>query len=143
MERRYRPRHGALAEAGPTRPRWRMILDDLRPRAAEFAHALATATGWELKPEGACRDDVCIPLRPEVRPTDGTVDVRLLADAMGLPLVEDPEQGLAALGPESASGRTLSSAVAPELVLPAMDGTTFRLSDRRGERILLLAWSPY
>ncbi len=86
---------------------------------------------------------MCIPLRADVRPTDGTIDVRLLADAMGLPLVEDPEQGVAALGPDSAGGRTLSSAVAPDLVLPTMDGTTFRLSDRRGERILLLAWSPY
>lgn len=121
-----------------------MILDDLRPLAAEFLPAFHEATGWELKPEGACRGDVCIPLAAAARPgADGRIDVRALADAMGLPVVDDAELGLAALGPDSFGGRTLSSAVAPELTLPTVTGESFRLAAKRGERILLLAWSPY
>jgi hypothetical protein len=121
-----------------------MILDDLRPIADEFLPAFHDATGWELKPEGACRGDVCIPLGPEARPApDGRVDVRLLAAAMGLPLVEGAGPGPAALGPDSIGGRTLSSAIAPELTLPTVDGEPFRLAAKHGERILLLAWSPY
>jgi hypothetical protein len=119
-----------------------MIIDHPRPPAAEFIPAFAEKTGWELKPQGACRGEICIPL-PTGWHTDDTVNIRLLAEGMSLPIVEDPENGLAALGPESHAGRTLPSASAPDLTLPTMNGDTFRLSSKRGERVLLFAWAPY
>ena len=35
-----------------------MILDELDIDAA----ALADGTGWEIKPQGACKGDMCVPL---------------------------------------------------------------------------------
>ncbi len=97
-----------------------------------------TGTGWDLRPEGACRGEVCIPL-PDA--TGDTVDVAATAAAMGLPLVR--HEGLIAVGPWGGSGRTLVSAEAPELTLPDLDGNAFRLSSLRGQKVLLLAWAPY
>jgi hypothetical protein len=70
-------------------------------------------------------------------------DAARLAAALGLPLVRDDAAGLWALGPEALGGRTLASAVAPELTLPTLDGTPFSLSSLRGQKVLLVAWAPY
>jgi len=58
-------------------------------------------------------------------------------------LVYDPEAGLWALGPESISGRALSTAAATELVLPDLDGNEFRLSSLRGQKVLIVSWAPF
>lgn len=112
-----------------------MILRSLRLGSAE----LPRGTGWTLKPEGLCREDVCVPF--EV-PADGAIDVRGLAVRLSMPLVEDGEAGLWALGPAS-GGRALVSAVAPDLELPDLDGRPFRLSSLRGRKVLLVAWAPW
>lgn len=107
--------------------------------------AFEAASGWEFKPEGACKGDVCIPLAPGVADSAGAgrFDAARLAEALQLPLIEDPAAGLWALGPEALGGRTLASSVAPELVLPDLDGNEFRLSSLRGKKVLLIAWAPY
>ena len=112
-----------------------MILTSLEVPAAEFKHR----TGWAIKPEGACRDDRCVPL------PDGAhdpVDVQVLAERLGMPLVRDDAAGLWALGPE-AGGPALASAIAPELELPDADGSTFRLESVRGQKVLLVAWASW
>jgi len=60
-----------------------------------------------------------------------------------LSLVEDRQHGLWALGPESIGGRALTTAEAPELALPDLDGNEFRLSSLRGQKVLVYAWAPY
>jgi len=97
-------------------------------------------TGWELTPEGACRGEVCIPLRA---PVGDTVDVIAVAEQMGLPVVSDAEYGISAIGPWPGTGRALVSAEAPELVLPDLDGNEFRLSSLRGQKVVILSWAPY
>ena len=101
---------------------------------------LAQRTGWVIKPEGACKDDRCVPL-----PTgsDGKVlDVRLLAKRLGMPLLHDQTHDVWSLGPE-AGGHVLGSAVAPEIVLPDLDGRPFALSSLRGQKVLLVAWASW
>ena len=115
-----------------------MLLERLRLPLSEFE----TASGWSLKPQGACRGDVCVPL-PADAVQDGVVDVRAVAERLGMPLVHDAEAGLWALGPESLSGHALPSAEAPELVLPTIDGDEFRLSSLHGTKVVLVAWAPY
>ena len=94
------------------------------------------ATGWAIKPEGACKGDVCVPLQ-------GEFDVLSVADRLGMAVVHDEASGLWALGPESIGGRALVTAVAPELVLDDLDGSEFRLSSLRGQKVVLVAWAPY
>jgi hypothetical protein len=103
---------------------------------------LQRRTGWSLKPEGACKGEVCVPLREDVA-RDGRVDLATFARCLGMPLVEDPEHGLRALGPESLGGRALATATAPELVLPDLDGRQYALSSLRGQKVVLLAWASW
>jgi hypothetical protein len=106
--------------------------------------AFETATGWAIKPEGACKGEVCVPLPPTARAADGRLDVTVVADRLGMPLVTDPGRGLSALGPETAvTGRFLTTAVAPELELPDADGNPFKLSTLHGQKVLLIAWASW
>jgi hypothetical protein len=117
-----------------------VLLDDL----LVDVDALTARTGWTIKDEGACKADVCVPLPTDARTRDGRVDVRILADRLGMPLVADDAHGLWALGPETTvTGKALTSAVAPELELPDVDGNPFRLSSLRGQKVLLVAWASW
>lgn len=109
-----------------------MILEQLDIDADAFREG----TGWDIKPEGACKGDVCVPL-------PGGFDVTSTAQRLGMALVHDEQQGLWALGPESLSGRALVTAQAPELSLNDIDGNMFHLSSLRGRKVVLVAWSPY
>lgn len=109
-----------------------MLLDTLDIDAATFG----AATGWQIKPEGACKADLCVPL-PE------TFSVTAVAERLGMALVHEPDIGVWALGPESVTGRALVSATAPEVVLRDLDGGEFRLSSLRGQKVVLVAWAPY
>ena len=113
-----------------------MLLTTGRVDREAFEHG----TGWALKPEGACRGDVCVPL--PAGSADGSVDVAAVAERLGMPLVRHSDD-LAALGPASTGGRALTSAEAPELVLPDLDGRPFDLASLRGKKVVLVAWSPY
>jgi hypothetical protein len=109
-----------------------VILDRLDIDAGEFA----AGTGWDIKPEGACKGDVCVPL------PDG-FELADCAGRLGMELVPDTAAGLWALGPESLNGRALVTAQAPELVLSDLDGNEFRLSSLRGQKVVIVAWAPY
>jgi hypothetical protein len=95
-------------------------------------------TGWEIKAEGACKADVCVPLD-----RSDPFDAVATADRLGMAVVHDADAGLWAFGPESLGNRALVSAEAPELVLPDLDGTEFRLSSLRGQKVVLVSWAPY
>jgi hypothetical protein len=114
-----------------------MLLTSGTTSRAEFEQR----TGWAMKPEGACKGDVCIPLPEEL--LGETLDARKLADAMGLAVAQDQEFGLMAIGPEAIGSRALTSARAPELELPDVNGNLFRLSSLRGQKIIVYAWAPY
>jgi len=113
-----------------------MILKSLEVPVDEFE----AATGWQFKPEGACKGEVCVPL--DVIPT-ATVNVESLAAQMNMPLAAEPAASLWALGPESISGKALSTAEAVDFALPDLDGNLVRLSDFKGKKIVVYAWAPY
>ena len=105
---------------------------------------LERRTGWAIKPEGACKGEVCVPLPDDAVRGDG-IDAPVLAERLGMPFLRDDEAGLWALGPESGiTGRALTTAVAPDLVLPDIrTGEPFALSSLRGQKVVLLAWASW
>ncbi len=114
-----------------------MLLTALDPTADDFA----TATGWTSKPEGMCKGDVCVPV-PGALGSDGRLDVRAVADRLGMALVADDDARVWALGPES-GGRALTTASVAEIELPDVDGNPFKLSAMHGRKVLLVAWASW
>lgn len=105
--------------------------------------AFAARTGWVIKPEGACKGDVCVAL-PGARQADGLLDARVVAQRLGMALVSDAAHGLYALGPESAiTGRALTTAEAPDISLPDLTGKMVRLADLRPMKVVLVAWASW
>jgi hypothetical protein len=115
-----------------------MILTTLRPSASAFAEA----TGWEPKPEGLCRGEICVPA-PGSLGSDGTVDAQIAAERLGMPLLHDEQHGIWALGAATMSGHELASATAADPELMDRAGKPFRLSSLRGRKVVLVAWSTY
>lgn len=104
--------------------------------------AVADRTGWMAKPEGMCRGDVCVPAPGAIR-GDGTIDVTVMTERLGMPMVHDEAHGVWAIGPATATGRALSTATAADPVLIDRGGNPFQLSSLHGRKVLLVAWSTY
>lgn len=102
----------------------------------------AARTDWHPKPQGLCRGEVCVPSPGSLR-ADGTVDVTVAAERLGMPLIHDDEHAVWALGPATSSGRALTTTVAADPELVTRDGNPFRLSSLRGRKVLLVAWASY
>jgi hypothetical protein len=110
--------------------------------------ALKTELGWELKPEGLCQGDVCVPLRDRgALAPDGEeagVDLAAFASALGRPLALETDSGIAALGIAAGErAAQLASLEAPDFELPDLDGKLHRLSDHRGKKVLLIAYASW
>lgn len=114
-----------------------MIITSLKidPKAFE------ARTGWAIKPQGACKGAICVPL-PAGAAEGGLLDAAVLSERLGMPLVIDEATGIQALGPE-AMGRALTTAEAPEVILPDINGNEFRLSSLRGQKVLMVAWASW
>jgi hypothetical protein len=65
-----------------------MILDSTDVAPEDFERE----TGWVIKPEGACRAGVCVPLGMAA----SSVTLDLLAERLGMGLVHDERQGASA-----------------------------------------------
>ncbi len=82
-----------------------------------------SALGWNLKPQGLCKADRCIPLG-----TLGTavapegIDLAALAAVLSRPLALDADERAACLGAA---------------------GTVHRLSDYRGKKVFLVAYASW
>ena len=114
-----------------------MIVSELRVSAAE----LAARTGWVAKPEGLCKGGMCVPLPAGA--DDDTLDLAVVAERLGMPVVHDEASGLWALGPATVGGRALDTADAPELTLPDLDGNEFTLSSLRGRKVVVFSWASW
>ena len=115
-----------------------MILQELTTSRSAFAHD----TGWEIKPEGLCQGDICVPA-PDALHADGSVNVAAVAERLGMPLVHDADHDIWALGPATLSGHALTTAEAADVPLVSFDGTPFVLSSLRGRKVVLAAWASY
>jgi hypothetical protein len=102
----------------------------------------AARTGWTAKPQGLCQGEMCVPA-PGAIHDDGRLDIPIIAERLGMPLVRDNEHDVWALGPASPGGHTLATAAAPDPILEDRDGNPFRLSALHGRKVLLVAWASW
>jgi hypothetical protein len=115
-----------------------LSLDDLR-----------TTTGWELKPQGVCLGEVCVPM-PAGREADfiradgKQFNLTALSRQLHQPAVHDDAYAVWCFG-EAASARNnaLQSLQAPDFTLPDLDGKWHALSEYRGRKILLVSWASW
>ena len=107
------------------------------------AEEFEQVTGWEIKAEGACRGEVCVPLPPLDPDAGGRIHVTVLAERLGMPIAHDQPHGLWALGPRSGDRRVLDTARMPDLVLRDFHGDAFDLAGLRGRKVVLLAWASW
>ena len=108
---------------------------------------LEAAIGWELKPEGLCRGEVCMPLPADARAAlvrEAEVDAAGLWRRMRKPVVANEAGDVWVLG-EAADERAaaLEGLEAPDFALPDVDGRALRLSDYRGQKVFLTTWSSW
>jgi len=113
------------------------------------ASELPAATGWELRPEGVCRGEVCVPIPPGRDGAilrDGAVRVNLaaLARLLGQPVVHDDAHGVWAFGESAAArSRAMQSLQAPDFTLPDLDGRLHGLTDYQGKKVFLVFWASW
>ena len=110
---------------------------------------LPRVNGFELKPEGACLDELCVPVLQDrdsemfvTRAGQPWFNVTALARALDQAYVADHDHQVWSFG-EIPVTRTsfLRSAMAPDFELPNREGELVRLSDFRGKKVLIITWA--
>ena len=112
---------------------------------------LPRVNGFELKPEGACLDELCVPVRQDrdselfvTRAGQGWFNVTGLARKLEQAYAVDHEHRVWSLGQIPVTRtRFLNAAVAPDFELPNRDGELVRLSDFRGKKVLVVTWASW
>jgi len=100
-------------------------------------------TGWTLKPEGMCRDYLCVPL-PEQALGTNEVDVAAFWKKLGGPVVSSERRDVWALGaPAQDRNAALEGLDAPDFTLPDVDGTPRTLSQLKGKKVFLATWASW
>jgi hypothetical protein len=110
---------------------------------------LHAATGWELRPEGVCRGDVCVPVPRGregefLREGPARFNVAELARLLGQPVVHEDAHGVWSFGESAADrGNAMRSLQAPDFTLPDLDGRPHALRDYRGKKVFLVFWASW
>ena len=102
-------------------------------------------TGWQLKPEGLCIAEICVPVRDAKSLTNQTqIDLVEFARVTNQNIVVDQQRKVAALG-EHADTRSeaMTTLDAPDFRLPDIHGRQVSFSDFNRRKRLLLAWSSW
>ena len=107
--------------------------------------ALEQATGWSLKPEGLCRDQVCVPvLNVTALSQADQVDLSEFARLVQQNIVIDAQRKVVALGEQAqVRGTEMATLDAPDFTLPDIHGQQVSFSDYNRRKRLLLAWSSW
>ena len=106
---------------------------------------LEQATGWSLKPEGLCRDQVCVPVRNvQALIKDNQVDLGEFALLVSQNIVIDVQRKVVVFGEQAQiRGTEMATLEAPDFTLPDIHGRQVSFSDYNRRKRLLLAWSSW
>lgn len=106
---------------------------------------LRRATGWELTRRGLCSGDTCVTVRDRAAlGPDGWVDLPAWGAAVGRPVAADASAAMAVIGhPAAERAAALASLRAPDVRLPAVDGSTVGVYDYSGHKRLVVAFASW
>ena len=109
--------------------------------------ALSSINGYTVKPEGACYEDLCVPLNDTVlKQIDGQqwFDLVAFADLLGQVYVADSEASVWSFGDIPAHrDNTLVNAMAPDFEVQDRQGNVIRMADLKGKKALIVTWSSW
>jgi peroxiredoxin len=104
---------------------------------------LPLINGFEIKPEGACRADICVPL-PAAMTRGAYFNLTAFAGRAGQAVVADLDARIWSFGEiPTFRSNLLASRVAPDFTVPDRTGRPVRLSDFRGKKVLLVTWASW
>jgi hypothetical protein len=109
------------------------------------AEIVDDALGWEIKPEGLCRGDVCVPATAALaRDSAGRVDLVTVAAALQRPTLLDADAASIVVGASAADRRgALQGKELPSFSLPDLDGRMHHSDEWRGRKVLLSAFASW
>ena len=126
-----------------------VTLDRVRPDANNASALwvrkadLPRINGFELKPQGACREDLCIPI-PKTMTQGDYFDLTSFAAKAGQTSIADTSARVWSFGEMPAlRGAFLESRIAPDFAVPDRKGRTIHLSDFRGKKVLVVTWASW
>lgn len=104
---------------------------------------LPRINGFEIKPQGACRADICIPI-PRAMIRGGTFNLTAFAQRVGQKFIADPSARVWSFGEiPVVQGAYVESRIAPDVTVPDRKGRPVRLSRFRGKKVLLVTWASW
>jgi hypothetical protein len=111
--------------------------NELWVRAAD----LPQINEFEVKPQGACRGDVCIPLAKDLKNGEW---FHLTGFARRIHQTYVNDSGVWSFGEIPVlRGGFYQSRMAPEFAVPNRQGRTVHLSDFRGKKVLVVTWASW
>jgi hypothetical protein len=110
---------------------------------------LKRATGFVIKPQGICRDELCFPIPRGRRSaflsrqrSTTWFNLSEFARLLRQPVAREAEVWYFGPRPDEQNG-FIKSLIAPDFKLPDMNGRAHSLSDFRGRKVLLLTWASW
>ena len=108
-------------------------------------------SGFELKPEGACIDEICVPVPREgegaliaERGGEERFDLLGFARRLDQAVVADREKRVFGFGlVPTVRAASVGRGLAPDFELPDRNGKKVRLSSFRGRKVLLFTWASW
>ena len=119
-------------------------LDKIRSDPKELwvrAGDLPRINQFEVKPQGACRADICIPLSKDLKSGEW---FNLTGFARRVRQAYVSDSGVWSFGEIPAvRGDFYESRMAPDFAVPDRKGRVVRLSDFRGKKVLVVTWASW
>jgi len=112
---------------------------------------LTRINGFQLKPEGACLDDICVPVKQDAdsdlfvtRSDQEWFNVSELSRKLQQEYVHDPESSVWSFGPLPVSrNRLVKEHLAPDFTLKDRQGNPITLSAFKNKQVLLITWASW
>jgi hypothetical protein len=126
-------------DRGVTLDRTRPDAKDLWVRKAD----LPRVNEFEVKPQGACRNDVCIPI-PKTMLQGEWFNLTAFANKLGEKYIADAASRTWSFGEiPVVTGSYTASRLAPDFAVPDRKGKVVHLSDFRGKKALVVTWASW